>query len=414
MKKFFKIFASCIAGISIILMSFIMFISNNIPNDYKSTESTDIELNCYLPIKSKKVYKEKTINTTSNRANGNSSYDAELMIMGSIPVKNVNIEAVEETKVVPCGTPFGVKIFTRGVVVIGMTSVETDKGCLSPAKEAGLREGDIIVEVNDESINSNEEFADMIQNNGASEVKLSILRDDIPIETVLKPLKCCTDNSYKVGIWVRDSSAGIGSLTFYNEETGDFAGLGHGICDVDTGELMPLMHGGIVKAHISGITKSEKGNPGELKGFFTDYDPIGILIANTNTEIYGILNEAPSNNEKISVAMKQQVKTGKAKILTTISGEKPEYYDVEITNVNYNENCPTKNMIITITDERLLESTGGIVQGMSGSPIIQDGKLVGAVTHVFINDSRKGYGIFAETMLTNSQTFHKENLQKIS
>lgn len=414
MKKFFKIFASCIAGISIILMSIIIFISKNIPNDYKSIENTDIELNCYLPVKSKKIYKERTINTTSDKSLGNPSCYAELMIMGSIPVKNINIETVEETNVIPCGTPFGVKIFTKGVVVIGMTSVETDDGYFSPAKEAGLREGDIIIEVNDKLINSNEDFAEIIQNNGSSEVKLSILRDDIPIETVLTPLRCCTDNSYKVGIWVRDSSAGIGSLTFYNEETGDFAGLGHGICDVDTGELMPLKHGDIVRAHISGITKSEKGNPGELKGYFTDYNPIGTLIANTNTGIYGVLNELPSNNEEVPVAMKQQVKTGKAKILTTIYDEKSEYYDIEITNVNYNENCPTKNMIITITDEKLLESTGGIVQGMSGSPIIQDGKLVGAVTHVFINDSRKGYGIFAETMLTNSQTFHKENLQKIS
>ena len=412
MKRFFRIFASFATLLCTIIMGFIIYVYNHVPTEYQSVTDTDVEIKCYMPLKAKKVYTVDSVNTTSNNISGKASYNANLMLMGSIPVKNVNVETVEETKVTPCGTPFGIKIFTKGVVVIGMTNVQTSNGMLNPALEAGLREGDVIVEVNDQQVNSNEEFANIIQNNGESEIKLSVLRDNVTIETLLTPVKSCLDNTYKIGLWVRDSSAGIGSLTFYNEDTGDFAGLGHGICDVDTGELMPLMHGDIVKAHIAGITKGEKGNPGELKGYFSDYNPIGTLSANTNTGIYGTLNSAPIDNEKIAVAMKQQVKTGSAKVLTTISGETPDYYEIEITNVNYNENCPTKNMVITIKDERLLEATGGIVQGMSGSPIIQDGKLVGAVTHVFINDSKKGYGIFAETMLKNSQDYHIKDQQK--
>ena len=414
MKKFFRIFTSFIALLCTIIMGFVIYAYNHVPTDYRSIANTDIEIKCYVPLKAKRIYAVDSINATSNNFSGKTSYNANLMLMGSIPVKNVNVEAVDETKVTPCGTPFGVKIFTKGVVVIGMTNVQTINGLLNPALEAGLKEGDVIVEVNDQPVNSNEEFANIIQNNGESEIKLAILRDNVPIETLLTPIKCCLDNTYKIGLWVRDSSAGIGSLTFYNEDTGDFAGLGHGICDIDTGELMPLMYGDIVKAYIAGIIKGERGNPGELKGYFSDYNSIGTLSANTNTGIYGTLNSSPINNEKVAVAMKQQVKTGNAKILTTISGETPDYYDIEITNVNYNENCPTKNMIITITDQRLLEATGGIVQGMSGSPIIQEGRLVGAVTHVFINDSKKGYGIFAETMLKNSQNYHVENQQKAS
>lgn len=399
MKKFFKIFASCTAGICTVLMSFIVLANGNIPDNYISVNNTSIELDYYLPIKAKKTNKSNLVNTAPNILPEDKTYNTDLMLIGSIPIKNVCVKNIEELQVTPCGTPFGVKIFTKGVVIIGISNVETDQGTVNPAAQAGLKEGDTIIQANNETINSNEEFTNIIQNNGDSEIKLSVLRNNVNIETVLTPVKCCADNSYKIGLWIRDSAAGIGSLTFYNDKTGEFAGLGHGICDVDTGELMPLMHGDIVKACIDGIIKGEKGNPGELKGYFSDYNPIGKLTANTNTGIYGTLYSKPTNNEKLAVAMKQQVRTGDAKILTTILGETPEYYDIEITNINYREKSPTKNMIIVIKDERLLNATGGIVQGMSGSPIIQDNKLVGAVTHVFVNDPTKGYGIFIENMI---------------
>ncbi len=325
------------------------------------------------------------------------------MLMGIIPIKNVNVQTSKKIKVVPCGQPFGVKIFTNGVIVVGSADIETDQGLLNPAKQAGIKEGDVIVKVNDKVVDSNEDFENIIQNSGSNLLKIFLIRNGNNIETELTPAKYNIDNSFRIGLWVRDSSAGIGVMTFYNKATGVFAGLGHGICDIDTGEILSLKKGDILKVNINGIIKGSKGLPGELKGNFSDNLPIGYLFKNQETGVYGLIDNFNIEQEEISVAMKQDIKRGKAQILTTINGSSPEYYDIEISNVNYNEKFPTKNMIITITDKNLLEKTGGIVQGMSGSPIIQNGKLVGAITHVLVNDSKRGYAIFAETMISESE-----------
>ena len=203
---------------------------------------------------------------------------------------------------------------------------------------------------------------------------------------------------------MRDSTAGIGTVTFYNPTNSAFAGLGHGICDIDTAEIMPLGSGDIVPVTISGVVKGEKGKAGELRGYFSSDVPVGSLEANVEAGVYGTLNSAPVNREALKVAMKQEVKTGPAKVLTTIDGGEPRYYDIQIESVNYKNHAMSKNLVICVTDPDLLAKTGGIVQGMSGSPIIQDGMLVGAVTHVFVNDPTKGYGIFAENMMSVSQS----------
>ncbi|MCL2884594.1 MAG: SpoIVB peptidase, partial [Oscillospiraceae bacterium] len=228
-------------------------------------------------------------------------------------------------------------------------------------------------------------------------------RDNIVFDAQLTPVKSVTENRYKAGMWVRDSAAGIGTLTFYVPGTNIFAGLGHAICDTDTGETMPLASGEIVPARIYSIKPGVAGTPGELRGGF-EMGSLGSLTVNGDTGTYGQLTSLPAVHDAVPVAMKQEVKPGAAQILTTIDGTDPVLYDVRIDQVKYSDASPTRNLVITITDPRLLDKTGGIVQGMSGSPILQNGKLVGAVTHVFVNDPTRGYGIFAENMLKTADS----------
>ena len=411
-----KIIKGCTAVLSVVLSAVLIlgvFVAKNFPDSYQVTKNSGLELRHQLPVTAKTENGGDMIEAGSLNTS-NENYQANLMLFNMIPVKSVNIQLVQETKVIPCGNPFGVKIFTEGVVVVGMTDVKTEKGTVNPAKEAGLKTGDVILEIDDTKVNSNEEVSSIISGCNGKAMELSVQRSNVVFETNLVPVKSSTDGTYKAGLWVRDSSAGIGTLTFYDPTTKSFAGLGHGICDIDTGEILPLLSGDIVKANISGVVKGEKGSPGELRGYFTDSKPIGNLEANVSGGVYGYMEQNPSALKPVTVAMKQQVKAGKAQVLTTIDGVTPEYYDIEIESVNYDENALTKNMVIRITDERLLEKTGGIVQGMSGSPILQDGMLVGAVTHVFVNEPQKGYGIFAENMLAVSKTISNSYRDKAS
>ena len=254
----------------------------------------------------------------------------------------------------------------------------------------------------------------MIENSSGKEISISVKRKNKEFKTTLKPQISTDDEKYHAGIWVRDSCAGIGILTFKNSSNNSFAGLGHGICDTDTHEIMPLYTGNIVEASILDIQKGSCGSPGELKGSFLNSESIGTIYSNSDMGIYGALTEDPRSEKAIKVATKQNVKKGPAKLLTTINGTEPDYYDINIDSVNYNKNIPTQNIRISVNDERLLKETGGIVQGMSGSPIIQNGELVGAITHVLINNPKKGYAIFAETMLTNSNNIIKSSYKNVS
>ena len=240
------------------------------------------------------------------------------------------------------------------------------------------------------------------------------MRENKSEEIEVFPVKNVDDNEYRLGMWVRDSSSGIGTLTFCSKENGMFAGLGHGVCDVDTGEIIPCGTGDVVPAAITDINKSTPGVPGDLRGCITDQQSMGEIYTNDNTGIYGGLKNSNFKGEEVEVALKQNVKKGPAHIISTLEGENPECYSINIDSINYNVNLPTKNIKISITDKRLMEKTGGIVQGMSGSPIMQDGKLVGAVTHVLVNNPSKGYGIFAETMLTNSNKVFESKYKKDS
>ncbi|HEX2985877.1 MAG TPA: SpoIVB peptidase [Caproiciproducens sp.] len=330
------------------------------------------------------------------------SYTAQLMLCNIVPIKTVNVDVISDTMLIPCGTPFGIKMFTNGVVVVGVADIQTAEGNVNPADASNLKVGDVITAVNGNTVNTNAQIADLVQKGGGKKMKLVVRRDNLIFSTELQPVKSEVDGTFKAGLWVRDSTAGIGTLTFYNPNTRCFGGLGHGVCDTDTNELMPLLNGEIVPVTINGITKGQKGTPGELRGYFSTDNAMGNLQANLASGVYGTLNHVPTG-KALEVGMKQDVKNGPAKILTTIDDKGSQYYDIEIEKIDYRENLDSKNMVIHITDPKLLAATGGIVQGMSGSPILQNGKLVGAVTHVFVNDPTRGYGIFAENMLAVSQ-----------
>lgn len=402
MKKIFKGFAIILSLTLILVLACIINFSIKFPDNFNITNTSGKSVNSFIPITIKSLNTSKAQNS-STFSQSKKQYNAELMLMNSIPIKNVSIQVTDDVSVIPCGTPFGIKLFTEGVVVVGLSDVKTSNGIYNPAKLAGIKKGDVIISMNNVNVRSNEDVANIIENSKGNDIKLIVKRDNNEFESTLKPLKSTDDDAYKIGIWVRDSSAGIGTMTFINPKTNVFAGLGHGICDVDTGELLPLSHGDIISAKIEGLKPGQKGDPGELKGIFHNNDTqLGTLRENTITGVYGCLKKNIDSKEKMVVAMKQQIKTGDANILTTISGDKPSSYSIKIKSVNYNELSPTKNMVVEITDPDLLNQTGGIVQGMSGSPIIQNEKLVGAITHVFVNDPKKGYAIFAENMLNSS------------
>jgi stage IV sporulation protein B len=331
--------------------------------------------------------------------NGEDIFTANLF--GIIPIKRVQINVFPQTSLIPGGMPFGVKFFTDGVIVVGVSDIETDKGSVNPAKNAGIKTSDIITAINGVAITSVAEAANIIESSKGANLTLSVVRDGRNLELRLRPAYSVTEGKYKSGIWLRDSTAGIGTVTFIIPSNYAFGGLGHGICDVDTGNLMPLKKGTIVNASIESAVKGKADFPGELKGKFKEN--MGTLLANTHSGIFGIFSNmpvSPENAPAMPVGLRSDIKEGPAVIYSTVDERGSREFEIEILKI-YRNSSDTKNFLIKITDPELLEITGGIVQGMSGSPIIQDGKIVGAVTHVLVSDPTRGYGIFMENMFSS-------------
>ena len=327
------------------------------------------------------------------------TFRMDLKLLGLINIKPVSVQVVDRRVVALCGTPFGIKMVTDGVMVVGTGAVtDCNSRAVSPAQTAGIQEGDIILSINGEKISSKKQLTKLVESSAGQPLSLVVRRGEQLTSLHLSPVRSSLDNSYHLGLWVRDSSAGIGTMTFYDPNNGCFAGLGHAICDVDTGQLMPLSQGEIVEASIIGVHAGKSGSPGQLQGAFVANRSIGSLYTNSYNGVYGRLMNQPVDAQTIPMAQCQEVRQGPVKILTTVSGQKPQLFDACIEKLSLSQDEPTKNMILRITDPDLLELSGGIVQGMSGSPIIQDGMLVGAVTHVFVNEPTRGYGIFAENM----------------
>lgn len=322
-------------------------------------------------------------------------------LFGLINLKNVTIDVVNKEYVIPSGMPIGIYIQTDGVLVIGTSVVSALDGVNYEPAYKLVKSGDYIVSVNGNSISNKKELIELINQLGADSITLKVRRNGELIDVKIDPVQT-TPDEYKLGIWVRDNTQGIGTLTFI-DSAGEFGALGHGINDVDTSTLMELKSGNLYHTNIVSIIKGEKGTPGELTGTI-DYNKsniLGDIKLNTTEGIFGVSNQILDqydNEDIMEVGLKQDVKLGPAYIRCDVEGEIKDY-EVEIIEINRGENNLNKGIVLKVTDADLLRVTGGIVQGMSGSPIIQDNKIIGAVTHVFIQDSTKGFGIFIENML---------------
>ena len=306
----------------------------------------------------------------------------------------------EGLKLIPGGQTFGVKFNTAGIIVVGFCDVDTKSGNICPASLAGLKEGDIIKEINGTAPKDANDFISLVDKSSGKSVSVTFTRAGVEKTAKLSPKYSVSEGKYKVGLCVRDSGAGIGTVTYIYPETYSFAGLGHGICSADSGRLVQMTRGVVTDVTVSGVKRGVSGVPGEIKGVFGS-DKVGTLVGNTECGVYGMFSECPKDAaQAMPVGLRGDVKAGDAYILSTLDGAGVCRYDIQISSVRYEEKT-SKCFTVTVTDPKLIEKTGGIVQGMSGSPIIQNGKLIGAVTHVMINNPTVGYGIFIENMLDN-------------
>jgi stage IV sporulation protein B len=315
-------------------------------------------------------------------------------------------DSIQEKYVIPGGQSIGVKLDVEDVLIVGLEELETTDGKrVNPGLEAGLQIGDTVISIDGTEVHNAADVQNIIENTDRNTVNLKIGRKNELLNISINPVKTEDDGLYKLGLWVREETAGIGTLTFYSPQNGAFAALGHGITDPETGSVYKVADGQLMKARILSLKEGKKGSPGELRGIFYEADePLGRLEINNSCGIFGIAYEKLTNDissEPVEVADSDDVKEGSATILTTINGSNVQEFSIEIEKIVKSDD-ENKNMIISVTDKDLLEACGGIVQGMSGSPILQEGKLVGAVTHVLVNNPEKGYAIFAETMLAES------------
>ncbi|MBQ1847040.1 MAG: SpoIVB peptidase [Clostridia bacterium] len=383
MKKIGKIKAAAVFSVLCVLLCGIGALDKSVPNDISAFSYSDISVPSYVKIDAEQTDngEEKTVN-----------------VLG-VPFKRVKVNIYKDVRLIPGGEAFGVKLHTRGVMVVGTGSCGKAGKEREPAKEAGIGVNDMILSVDGKEVNSSVDLTNMIAASGGREMRVTCERSGKKYETVLKAEE--DDNGiYKAGLWVRDTVAGIGTVTFTETEGGFMGGLGHGICENETGELLPFFKGELYPAHITGVKTGKPGDPGELRGYFGK-EAEGKVLSNTEAGVFGILDRTEPK-EPVGIALKDDVKEGPASIYCTVNGEGVKEYKAEISRIISYES-ETKNFIIRITDPRLLAETGGIVQGMSGSPVMQNGKLIGAVTHVLINDPCKGYGIFIENMLDQAE-----------
>lgn len=410
MGRFVESAAAAFGAVTMGIMGLVGFYSASLPDFYYIQSGERLTMNTAFSISSKPTEnKIQEVNLTEgdskmNAASSDPSItrlsDSTLMLFGTVPIKEVKTGEITRPMLVPCGQPFGIKLMTDGVMVI---KLEKFDGCC-PAADCGIRVGDIITEVNGENVATNKKISEIISGSKGKPCMISYMRDGEEKTSTLAPVY--SEGAYKAGIWVRDSSAGIGTMTFYDPESGAFGGLGHPICDADTKVPLPLSHGTVGEVSITGCNKSCKGEPGQLLGEFSSSASVGDITANNESGIFGTLNSAPNKSKAVELGFRQEVTTGKAYIYSTIDGCQPQQYEISIEKIDLNENAE-HDMIVKITDDSLLEKTGGIVQGMSGSPIIQNGRLVGAVTHVFVDDPTQGYGIFADEMYEQTAKYEK-------
>ena len=365
-----------------------------LPDTYRLTVGQAYALDTGVAVLSSQ---DERLELKENTLRAREQVDAEVTVnlLGLFPIGRMRVTAGDETRLMPGGAAVGVALATQGVAG------------KRPAQSAGLRAGDVIEGVNGKSVNTSKELTDLVASSKGASLNLTFNRNGERRTVTLTPSLDSASGAYRMGAWVRDSTAGVGTLSYYSPDDGTYGALGHAINDADTGNLLPVRMGSLMQAEIVDVKRGKKGAPGELRGsFLKDQVIFGDIEENTNLGVFGKM-DAPYVNplypDGLPIGYQETVKTGPAAILSTIDGEGIKEYTVEITQVTRQMSPAPKSMVIKVTDPRLLSATGGIVQGMSGSPILQNGRIIGAVTHVFVDDPTQGYGVYIEWMLSTAE-----------
>ena len=406
MRKLFK--KMILLAFLLIIYMYVLVVSY-IPDKITIFEGENISLKTIfgITVDAKNEVLETAANTGEKTIHKVGSESLSVSLFDKLFLKSVDVSVLPRTTVIPVGNIAGVKLYTNGVLVVGMSEIEgEDSKTYKPYENTGIEEGDTIVKINDNLVNSTDDLIEKVNMSNGEKVEIEYIHDEETKECSITPIKTSKEE-YKLGLWVRDSAAGVGTVTFYEPSTQSFGALGHGITDIDTGDLLNIASGEFVTAKVLNIKKGEDGNPGKIQGTVEEQETIGEITKNTEFGIYGKIQDVSSLNidmsKEMEVAMREEIKTGKATILCSLDNQTVKEYEIEITKIYRDNNYNNKSMEIKVTDDELIEKTGGIIQGMSGSPIIQNGKFVGAVTHVLVNSSTEGYAIFGDLMLKQSK-----------
>lgn len=386
----------------IVLLILLIYVSNitNIPDSILLFKGEKFNVKTALGIKINENTDKKIIQTSADIDTENFVEKKTLSVsfLNIFNIKEIEINEIPQAEVVPLGNIVGLRLYASGVLVIGKTEIKGEK----PYKTSTIKEGDLITAVNSKKVETTTDLITSVNDSKGNSIEITYVREGIIYTTTIEPVKTDKDE-YKIGLWVRDGAIGVGTISYYEPSTKYFAALGHPIIDTDTGEIVSIKEGELVNASVISIKKGEGGNPGEIKGSLKSDEKIGQISTNTEFGIYGTLDNLSSLNidkeNKIKVALREEIKTGDAKVLLTLEDGIRKEYDVKIKKIYKNNDKDNKSMLIEIVDEDLKNLTGGIIQGMSGAPLIQNGKFIGAITHVLVNNPELGYAVFGDLMI---------------
>lgn len=386
----------------IVLLILLIYVSNitNIPDSILLFKGENFNVKTALGIKINENTDKKIIQTSADIDTENFVEKKTLSVsfLNIFNIKEIEINEIPQAEVVPLGNIVGLRLYASGVLVIGKTEIKGEK----PYKTSTIKEGDLITAVNSKKVETTTDLITSVNDSKGNSIEITYVREGIIYTTTIEPVKTDKDE-YKIGLWVRDGAIGVGTISYYEPSTKYFAALGHPIIDTDTGEIVSIKEGELVNASVISIKKGEGGNPGEIKGSLKSDEKIGQISTNTEFGIYGTLDNLSSLNidkeNKIKVALREEIKTGDAKVLLTLEDGIRKEYNVKIKKIYKNNDKDNKSMLIEIVDEDLKNLTGGIIQGMSGAPLIQNGKFIGAITHVLVNNPELGYAVFGDLMI---------------
>lgn len=348
----------------------------------------------------------KVFETASASYNSENKYQIELNLFGKVNLKTISVTEIKNLEVIPSGEVIGLKLYTNGVLIVGMSEIDDiQNNKVKPYENSEIKEGDTIIQIEDEEIDSVKTLKSAVNKSDGKEIKLTLVRDGVTLTSNIVPAKV-SNSEYKLGLWVRDAATGVGTLTYYNPSNNQFGALGHGISDSDTGKMIDIESGELVTSKIVSITKGISGTAGEIRGTILNQPTIGTVRKNTNFGIFGSLNNLNNlkidYSKKMEVALRNEIQEGDASIYCNVDEDGVKEYNIKIEKIYYDNNYDNKSFLIKVTDEKLLNKTGGIIRGLSGVPIIQNNKFIGAVTNVLLAKPEIGYGIFADLMIKNS------------